>query len=106
MAGLGRYCQEICANMAGYCAVEQHRSLQSLTPYEHLARFYRYCFAHFVHNVTALRGQVSSKVRQAMISLASSEPLPDFEGTLETIRNGGKKAAGMYDLIMLLALKN
>jgi hypothetical protein len=33
-----------------------------------------------------------------MASLASAEPLPDFEGTLRVIRSGGKKAIGMDSL--------
>ena len=92
--GLGLYCKKVCENMAGYCAIEWNKALHALTEYEHLARFYRYCFAHFTRNVTALRNHVSSEVRQAMMSLASAEPLPDFEGTLQLIRTGGKKAAG------------
>ena len=37
-----------------------------------------------------------------MMSLASAEPLPDFDGTLSVIRNGGKKAAGTLSLQLLL----
>ncbi|KAF8572755.1 hypothetical protein K439DRAFT_1506051, partial [Ramaria rubella] len=85
------YCQNICVNMAGYCSIEWNKALHALTPYEHLAQFYRYCFAHFSRNVTSL--QIAPKVRQAMMSLASAEPLPDLEGTLRLIRTGGKRAA-------------
>jgi hypothetical protein len=92
--GLGRYCEEICIDMAGYCAIEWSKSLHSLTPYEHLARFYRYCFAHFTRNVTGMRGHVTSEVRHAMMSLASAEAIPDLKATLELIRKGGKKATG------------
>ncbi|KAF8576151.1 hypothetical protein K439DRAFT_1623060 [Ramaria rubella] len=84
------YCQNICVNMAGYCSIEWNEALHALTPYEHLAQFYRYCFAHFSRNVTSLR--IAPKVRQAMMSLASAEPLPDLEGTLRLIRTGGKRA--------------
>src|SRR5215469_974757 len=80
--------------MAGYCAIDWGKALHALTPYEHLERFYRYCVTHFMRNITKMRSQITPKVREAMISLASSEPLPDFEGTLDVIRGGGKKAAG------------
>ncbi|KAF8576627.1 hypothetical protein K439DRAFT_1655220 [Ramaria rubella] len=89
--GLGLYCQKICVNMAGYCSIEWNKALHALTPYEHLARFYRYCFAHFTRNVTGLR--IAPKIRNAMMSLALAEPLPDLEGTLRLICTGGKKAA-------------
>ncbi|KAF8576068.1 hypothetical protein K439DRAFT_1541551, partial [Ramaria rubella] len=91
--GLGRCCEEICRNMAGYCTIEWTRVLHTLTPYEHLARMYRYCFAHFVRNVNRLKGHISLGVWSAMMSIASAEPLPNFEATLELIRQGGKKAA-------------
>jgi len=58
-------------------------------------RFYRYCFTHYTHNIAKLRKLVSPEVYQAMFSIASTEPLPDFDGTLEIIRKGGKKAVGM-----------
>jgi len=60
-----------------------------------LARFYRYCFAHFVRDVVKLRPYVSYEVYGAVMSLASSEPLPDLAGNLALIQNGGKKAVGM-----------
>ncbi|KAF8574339.1 hypothetical protein K439DRAFT_1420638 [Ramaria rubella] len=92
--GLGLCCEEICRNMAGYCSIEWSKALHSLTPYEHLARMYRYCFSHFTRNVHGLRAHVSANVRGAMMSIASAEPLPDFKGTLKLIRSGGKKAIG------------
>lgn len=88
--------QQICATRAGYCAIETHKALHSLTPYEHLARIYRYCFAHFVRHIREMRKEVSKEVRQAMLRLASSDPLPDFDGTLNFIRKGGKKAASEF----------
>ncbi|KAF8582842.1 hypothetical protein K439DRAFT_1350218 [Ramaria rubella] len=91
--GLGLCCEEICQSMAGYCAIEWTKVLYMLTPYEHLARIYRYCFAHFVRNVLTLKGYISLEVQAAMMSLASAEPLPNFEATLQQIREGGKKAA-------------
>ncbi|KAF8582118.1 hypothetical protein K439DRAFT_1511983 [Ramaria rubella] len=91
--GLGLCCEEMCQGMSGYCAIEWTKALHVLTPYEHLARMYRYCFAHFVRNVLALKGVVTFEVQAAMMSLSSAEPLPNFEGTLQLIRQGGKKAA-------------
>lgn len=93
-SGLGQFCVELCAEIATTCPIEPHRLLSSLTPYEHLERFYMLCRTHHTHNVTKLRHQVSAEVRKAMLSIASAEPLPDFEGTLRLIRNGGKKAVG------------
>ncbi|KAG1746028.1 uncharacterized protein EDB91DRAFT_1080250 [Suillus paluster] len=63
-----------------------------LDPYAHLRRFYRVCVTHFKRNVQALRTYVSSEVYSAMLSLASSEPHPDINKTLATIRGGGRKA--------------
>ncbi|KAF8583185.1 hypothetical protein K439DRAFT_1507081, partial [Ramaria rubella] len=91
-SGLILCCEEICRNMAGYCSIEWSKALHSLTPYKHLARMYQYCFSHFTRNVHGLRAHVSANVRGAMMSIASAEPLPDFEGTLKLIRSGGKKA--------------
>jgi len=82
--------------MAGYCAIEITKALQDLTEYEHLKRVYRLCFEHYVTKIQKLRGHVEEKVCTAMISLASAEPLPDYNGTLAVIRAGGKKAAGIF----------
>ncbi|KAF8576274.1 hypothetical protein K439DRAFT_1367727 [Ramaria rubella] len=100
--GLGLCCKEICQSMAGYCAIEWTKVLYMLTPYEHLAQIYRYCFAHFVRNVLTLKGYISLEVQAAMMSLASAEPLPNFEATLQQIREGGKKAAGETTTLILL----
>jgi len=80
--------------MTGSCPFEPERLLNTLGPYEHLARFYRYCFAHYTRNVAKLRPHVTAEVYQAMMSLASAKQLPDFKGTLDLIRKGGKKASG------------
>ncbi|KAF8578522.1 hypothetical protein K439DRAFT_1621247 [Ramaria rubella] len=76
-----------------WCVENCSAGLRTLTPYEHLARMYRYCFAHFVRNVLGLKGHVSLEVRSAMMSIASAEPWPNFEASLQVIRQGGKKAA-------------
>ncbi|KAF8525595.1 hypothetical protein BU17DRAFT_41669, partial [Hysterangium stoloniferum] len=91
--GLGLYCEEICRGMTGYCAIEHTKALHTLSPYEHLARLYRLCFTHFTRKIGNLKGHVTLPIRAAMMSLYSAEPLPDFEGTLQLIRSGGKKAA-------------
>jgi len=80
--------------MTGDAPFEPGVLLSTLTPYEHLARFYRYCLTHHTHNVAKLRSHVTPEVYHAMMSIASADPLPDFNGTLSLIRGGGKKAAG------------
>ncbi|KAF8573359.1 hypothetical protein K439DRAFT_1625131 [Ramaria rubella] len=79
--------------MAGYYSIEWNKAVHALTLYEHLAQFYRYCFAHFSRNITGLR--IAPKIHNAMMSLALAKPLPDLEGTLRLIRTGGKKAADL-----------
>ncbi|KAF8508096.1 hypothetical protein BU17DRAFT_100034 [Hysterangium stoloniferum] len=91
--GLGLYCEEICRGMTGYCAIEHTKALHTLSPYEHLAHLYRLCFTHFTCKIGNLKGHITLPIRAAMMSLYSAEPLPDFEGTLQLIRSGGKKAA-------------
>ncbi|KAF8526669.1 hypothetical protein BU17DRAFT_40561 [Hysterangium stoloniferum] len=83
---LGHYCVEISQHISGY-------SLHTLMAYEHLAWCYHYCFAHFTRHVSHMCGVVEGKARAAIMSIASAEPLPDFQGTLQVIRNGGKKAS-------------
>ncbi|KIJ29181.1 hypothetical protein M422DRAFT_269448 [Sphaerobolus stellatus SS14] len=90
--GLGKFCQKLCRDRPGYCAYNHTRPLHELSPYEHLARFYRLCFQHYSTKVHDLRGHVSENVCAAMMSLASAEPLADLPGTLDLIRRqGGKK---------------
>jgi len=45
-------------------------------------------------HIRDLPSTVSSEVRQAMLSLSSSEPHPDLEGAFATIQAGGAKAKG------------
>lgn len=80
--------------MHGYCSIEWTRPLYALSAREHLSRFYRYCFTHFTRNVSKLRGHLDESILSAMMSLASAEPLPNFEQTLDFIRSGGRKANG------------
>lgn len=97
--GVGLFCQWLCRDLTGTCPREAHRLLQSLNAYEHLKRFYRLCVTHFKRNIHEMRGKITPEVRAAMLSLASSEPHPDLEGTFALIRKGGRKASGMCQVI-------
>ncbi|KAJ7679320.1 hypothetical protein DFH06DRAFT_1316251 [Mycena polygramma] len=68
---------------------EPHRSLRSLTPYEHLQRVYRVCRVHNFRNIQQCA--VPEVVRQKMCSLAC-EIHPNWENTLEQIRREGGRA--------------
>ena len=81
--------------MHGYCAIEHTKALHELEPYEHLAQIYRLCFQHHASKVHGLQAHVEAHVRAAMMSLSSADPLPNYNGTLEIIWNGSKKASGM-----------
>ncbi|KZP27764.1 hypothetical protein FIBSPDRAFT_730391 [Athelia psychrophila] len=98
--GVGLFCEYLCRDLPGYCPRESGRLLRSLGPYEHLKRFYRICVTHFKRNIHKMRGHVSHDVRAAMLSLASSEPHADLEGTFTLIRNGGKKASGEFNTVL------
>ncbi|KAH7903935.1 hypothetical protein BJ138DRAFT_1019827 [Hygrophoropsis aurantiaca] len=91
--GLGLYCQYLCRTINLPCMYEPSRQLSELDPYDHLRRFYRLCVTHFKRNILALKGQVSEDAYIAMLSLATSEPHPNIDLTLEIIRRGSKKAA-------------
>ncbi|KAG2127173.1 uncharacterized protein EDB93DRAFT_1270945, partial [Suillus bovinus] len=75
------------------CPYESQCRLCDLGPYDHLRQFYQLCVAHYKRNVHALHTHVSDKVYAAMLSLATSEPHPDIQKTLDIIRDGGPKAA-------------
>ncbi|KAJ6457805.1 hypothetical protein C8R47DRAFT_915228, partial [Mycena vitilis] len=68
---------------------EPHRTLRSLTPYEHLQRVYRVCRVHNFRNIQQCA--VPEAVRQKMRSLACVIH-PDWDGTLEQIRREGGRA--------------
>ncbi|KAG1887408.1 uncharacterized protein F5891DRAFT_967475 [Suillus fuscotomentosus] len=91
--GLGMYCMQLSRSLTMPCPYESQRRLCDLGPYDHLRRFYRLCVAHYKRNVHGLYTHVSDKVYTAMLSLATSEPHPDIQKTLDIIRNGGPKAA-------------
>lgn len=91
------FCESLCATLDQMCPFEPGRSLRSLDPYDHLRRFLRLCVSHFKRNVLELRSSITKEVQQAMLSLASSQPHPNLEGTFEIIEKGGKKAAGKFN---------
>ncbi len=99
--GVGRYCVYLCRDLPDYCTQEPDRLLRDLDAYDHLKRFYRLCVTHFKRNIHDMRSHVSADIRAAMLSLASSEPHPDLEGTFTLIRSGGKKASGTRPPISL-----
>ncbi|KAJ6517162.1 hypothetical protein C8R47DRAFT_960350 [Mycena vitilis] len=68
---------------------QPHRTLRSLTPYEHLQRVYRVCRVHNFRNIQQCA--VPEAVRHKMRSLACVTH-PDWEGTLEQIRREGGRA--------------
>ncbi|KAJ7219839.1 hypothetical protein C8J57DRAFT_1095131 [Mycena rebaudengoi] len=90
--GVGMFCKSLCQELDTFCPLEPSRSLRSLTPVDHLRRFYRICTIHFKRNIQELRPHISGTVRIAMLSLSSSHEHPDLNGALKIIENGGKKA--------------
>lgn len=93
LKGLGKFCQWLSRDVHKACFDEENRKLSELDPYEHLKRFFRLCIVHYKRNIRALRNHVSHEVYTAMLSLATSEPLPDLNKVLEIIRAGGDKAS-------------
>ncbi|KAG2045256.1 hypothetical protein BDR03DRAFT_930234 [Suillus americanus] len=94
IAGLGMYCAQLSRSITTPCPYESQHCLCDLGPYDHLRQFYWLCVAHYKKNVYGLHTHVLDKVYAAMLSLATSEPHPDIQKTLDIIRNGGPKAAG------------
>jgi hypothetical protein len=94
------WCQKLSAELGDvYCPLEPTRLLRTLDPYEHLRRFLRLCTTHFKRHVHDLRPSTTQKVRNAMLSLSSSQPHPNLEGAFQVIENGGRKAKGLSDSI-------
>ncbi|KJA22509.1 hypothetical protein HYPSUDRAFT_215715 [Hypholoma sublateritium FD-334 SS-4] len=90
--GLGMFCQSLCIDNEEFDQYEPTKKMKLLNPYDHLRRFFRLCLVHFTRNVRELQAAISEDVRQAMLSLASSEPHQDLEGAYARISAGGKKA--------------
>ncbi|KAJ7754676.1 hypothetical protein DFH07DRAFT_868560 [Mycena maculata] len=90
---LGMFCQKLWAQLGDiYCPMEPTRLLRTLDPYDHLRRFLRFCTTHCKRNVDELRPYTTSDVRNAMLSLSSSQAHPDLDGAFRIIENGGRKA--------------
>jgi hypothetical protein len=78
---------------------QPERSIQSLTPYEHLHRVFHLCSNHYYRNITSCA--VPAEVKRLMCSLLCMEHT-DWEGTLAAIRNtGGKAGKGMLSCASL-----
>ncbi|KAF8432134.1 hypothetical protein L210DRAFT_3614367 [Boletus edulis BED1] len=90
--GLGMFCVSLCATNTMVCRYEPSCRVCDLTPYDHLRCVYRLCIVHFRRNLLKLQTSVNPSVYNAMLSIACTEPHPDFKHTLRIIQNGGKKA--------------
>ncbi|KAK7022501.1 hypothetical protein R3P38DRAFT_3317686 [Favolaschia claudopus] len=91
--GAGMFCKRLSATLGDvYCPMEPSKLLRLLDPYEHLRRFLRFCTVHLKRNINELKPYTTQKVRNAMLSLSSSQPHPDLEGAFTVIESGGRKA--------------
>ncbi|KAJ6455124.1 hypothetical protein C8R47DRAFT_1251164 [Mycena vitilis] len=88
--GLGLYLQALAAAMPVRADLhEVHRTIQSLSPYDHLQRVFRLCKTHFYRNITSCA--VPPSVKSLMRSLLCLEH-PNWDGTLAAIEEKGGKA--------------
>ncbi|KAJ6477249.1 hypothetical protein DFH09DRAFT_1293043 [Mycena vulgaris] len=91
--GAGMFCQKLCAELGDvYCPMEPTRLLRSLDPHEQLRRFLRFCTTHYKRNIDELAPYTTRKVRNAMLSLSSSQVHPDINAAFRIIEDGGRKA--------------
>jgi hypothetical protein len=92
-SGLGLHLQSLAQLLPDkYDLHELTRTLASLGPYDHLRRLVRICSVHAKRNIQ--KCNVSEDVRKLMRSLLCLTH-PDWDGTLELIRqHGGKAGAG------------
>ncbi|KAJ6479653.1 hypothetical protein C8R45DRAFT_786072, partial [Mycena sanguinolenta] len=89
--GLGLHLQKVAAQMPPKADLYQSgRNIQDLTPYEHLHCIFRVCVVHYFRLVKLCA--TTENVRWLMRSLVCMEH-PDWDGTLESIRQMGGKAA-------------
>ncbi|KAJ6478210.1 hypothetical protein C8R45DRAFT_933970 [Mycena sanguinolenta] len=89
--GLGLHLQKVAAQMPPKADLYQSgRNIQDLTPYEHLHHIFRVCVVHYFRLVKLCA--TTENVRWLMRSLVCMEH-PDWDGTLESIRQMGGKAA-------------
>ncbi|KAJ7256624.1 hypothetical protein C8J57DRAFT_982448, partial [Mycena rebaudengoi] len=91
--GAGMFCQKLCAHLEDICCpMEPTRLLRTLDPYDQLRGFFRVCTTHFKRHIHDLRHCTTKKVRDAMLSLSSSQIHPDMPAAFQIIENGGRKA--------------
>ncbi|KAF7333761.1 hypothetical protein MVEN_02332800 [Mycena venus] len=91
--GVGQFCQKLCAELGDvYCPLEPTRLLRTLDPYDHLRRCLRFCTTHNKHNIHKLKPYTTQKVRNAILSLSSSQVHPDLDGAFRIVENGGRRA--------------
>ncbi|EJD41424.1 hypothetical protein AURDEDRAFT_169588 [Auricularia subglabra TFB-10046 SS5] len=99
--GLGMFAVEVAREVQTADPYEPDKRICDLTPYEHLARFFRLCIVHFKRNVRQLvqKGEVTDpQVIDAMYSLAATQPHRDFKRATDIIRAGNTKARNwLYD---------
>ena len=95
LSGLGLHLQGLAQSLSEKLDLhEPCKSLASLSPYDHLQHFVRVCYVHAKRNIQ--KCNVNEDVRKLMRSLLCLRH-PDWDGTLERIRQeGGKAGAGMY----------
>ncbi|KAJ7117533.1 hypothetical protein C8R44DRAFT_626720 [Mycena epipterygia] len=91
--GLGMYLQALAATLPEkFDLHEPWRTIQSLTPYEHLRRCFRNCTLHIYRNIKT--SKVSNEVRWLMRSLVCIEH-DDWDGNMRAIcEKGGKVGSG------------
>ena len=70
--------------------------LLDLDPYEHLKHFFQSCTVHFKWHIHEMPKSVPPDMIAAMLSLSTTEELPDLEAVFDLIHSGGKKAACMF----------
>ncbi|KAJ7095129.1 hypothetical protein B0H15DRAFT_798446 [Mycena belliarum] len=88
--GLGLHLQALAAKMPVKQDLHQpERTIQSLTPYEHLHRTFRLCSNHYYRNINTC--PVSCEVKRLMRSLLCMEHV-DWDGTVAAIEEKGGKA--------------
>ncbi|KAJ7159144.1 hypothetical protein C8R43DRAFT_882333 [Mycena crocata] len=91
--GAGMFFQRLCAELGDvYCPMEPTRLLRTLDPYDHLRRFLRFCTTHYKCNIHELAPYTTQEVRNAMLSLSSSQEHPNLEEAFWVIENGGSQS--------------
>ncbi|KAJ7920959.1 hypothetical protein B0H13DRAFT_2230669 [Mycena leptocephala] len=76
--------------------LEPTQLLRRLNPYDHLRRCFRLCTTHDTRNIDKLKPHITQKVRNAMLSLSSSQVHPNLEEAFRVIEGGGRKAKAWF----------